>query len=345
MQNNGFNKEFTDFFINNFDELMNREIFQQGFIARCYNEFNEVQKTNTNNRGSQRQLKPTVQKFVDYFKENKFLGITEKTRPIASTLSPYFKKQATFENAVKIFEEKAEGQVPDNILGFHLKEESPFEEIDELSKEINQTQTSIIQKMIDCANSEFTYDWLEKNDPNNLILGKLCSCCSHIEGQGYGIMRASIIHPSIQNLVIRNKNGEIVAKSTLYINEKEGYGVFNNVEIYDFIDNKHLDDIYKKYLSGIDAFAKKYNELHKDNPLKIISVGMNLNDIKLMFAKNHEQTFPLLEAIDYGLFDTDGSGYSGDSSEHQRTVWKLDDKKIKELELKKEQEKDNFLGK
>ena len=70
---------------------------------------------------------------------------------------------------------------------------------------------------------------------------------------------------------------------------------------------------------------------------------MNLNDIKLMFAKNHEQTFPLLEAIDYGLFDTDGTGYSGDSSEHQRTVWKLDDKIIKELESKKEQEKDNFF--
>jgi len=158
-------------------------------------------------------------------------------------------------------------------------------------------------------------------------------------------MRASIIHPSIQNLVIRNKKGEIIAKSTLYINEKEGYGVFNNVEVYDYVNNKQLPAIYEKYLSGVNAFAQKYNELHPDNPLKIISVGMNLNDITRILVDNHEQTYPLLEAINYGEYDIGGFGYSGDSGEEQRTIWKLDDKALKELEEKKEKEKDNFLEK
>ena len=43
-------------------------------------------------------------------------------------------------------------------------------------------------------------------------------------------MRASIIHPDVQNLVIKTKNDEIVAKATLYVNREQGYGVVNTIE-------------------------------------------------------------------------------------------------------------------
>ena len=54
------------------------------------------------------------------------------------------------------------------------------------------------------ANDKFTYEFLSKYDPRNFTLGKYCSCCAHLEGVGYGIMRASILHPDCQNLVIKN---------------------------------------------------------------------------------------------------------------------------------------------
>lgn len=40
-------------------------------------------------------------------------------------------------------------------------------------------------------------------------------------------MRASMILDNCQNLVIRNIEGEIIAKMTIYVNREQGYAVFN----------------------------------------------------------------------------------------------------------------------
>ena len=106
MKRDGFKKDFTEFFIKNFDEIMEAEKNNEGFLVRCYTEFERVQRTNTNNRGSQRQLKPTVKKFLEYFDENKFVGITDETKPIADKIAPFFSEQTTFNYAVKIHDEQ-----------------------------------------------------------------------------------------------------------------------------------------------------------------------------------------------------------------------------------------------
>ena len=321
MQNNGFKKDFSDFFMKNYDELMLEDISNPGFFARCYNEFERVQKTNTNNHGSQRQLKPTIQKFKDYFAENKFLGITDENKHISDTISPYFSDQMTFDYAVKIDDERREKNSPSSILGFHLKEKNnPFENIDEYSEEIENLRVETLENLVDTATEQFNFEWLEKNDPKNYILGKLCSCCAHLEGVGEGIMHASITHPNVQNLVVKYGN-EIIAKSTLYINPDEGYGVFNNVEINDSVNPVYFEEIYEKYILVINRFAEEYNKQHPNKPLKKISVGMNLNDLTDEIIKYHEPTEPLLEAIDYGKFTQSGEGYQGDSDEEQYTLW------------------------
>ena len=124
MKTDGFKKDFVDFFMKNFDEILEAEKDNEGFFVRCYNEFENVQKTNTNNRGSQRQLKPTVKKFLDYFAENKFFGGNDETKVISDKISPYFSEQKTFDYAIKIYDELKEQNTPTSILGFHLKEEN-----------------------------------------------------------------------------------------------------------------------------------------------------------------------------------------------------------------------------
>ena len=47
MKLDGFKPEFADFFMENFDELIKIEHSKSGFIARCYNDFEIVQQTNT----------------------------------------------------------------------------------------------------------------------------------------------------------------------------------------------------------------------------------------------------------------------------------------------------------
>ena len=317
----GFKKEFTDFFIEHYDEIMEQESHMKGFISRCYNEFEEVQKTNTSNRGSQRQLKPTVKRFVEFFEENKFLNTTDKTRIIANTIAPYFTSQRDFENAVKIFEEKQNNEVPDNIVNIPLSEKDIFEGIEKNAKLIENLQKDTLKTLIDTANNEFTFEWLSKNDPQNLILGKLCSCCAHLEGAGYGIMHASISHPNVQNLVIRDSSGEIIAKSTLYINPTQRYGVFNNVEVNNQIPEEKLNQIYQKYILGIKTFAENYNAQNPNRPLRQINIGMNLNDIESEIKKYNKRSNVLFQSLNYGDYGITGQNYNGDSNYSQYIVW------------------------
>ena len=322
MENKGFNKEFTEFFIKNYDALMEAEKYKTDFIVRCYNEFEEVQKTNTSNRGSQRQLKPTVEKFKEYFADKKFYGLTEETQGIADAISPYFKEQSSFDTAVSIEKERKLKGTPENILGMHLTEktlEDPFILIDNYAEKIYNNQSETFENL-NSASNQFTFDWLEKNDPDNFILGKLCSCCAHLHGAGYGIMRASITHPNIQTLVIRDENDKIVAKSTLYINPKKGYGVFNNVEVSIDVYEEDKQKIYQKYLLGTKAFVDEYNRQHPDSPIRKINVGMHLNDLTNQIEKHNKRAEDLLHAVNYSKYCPQEYGHDGDSDESQFTI-------------------------
>ena len=323
MKSSGFKREFADFFLdkNNFTELMNEERNQSGFIARCYNEFEVVQAAHTSNRGSQRQLAPTVDFFKKYFATHKFTGVTEETLDIESTISPYFSRQEDFDNAVKIMQEKKDANVSDNIVGEDLKEDDVFERVDKLIEDVKSTSIDTLSTLTDLANKKFTWEILNKNDPINLVLGKLCSCCAHLEGAGNGIMRASIIHPDVQNIVIRDHRGVIVAKSTIYVNRQEGYAVCNNVEVNYNITEEDKLIIYKKYKEAINEFAEKYNEKYPNNPLKIINVGMHLNDLGDQIGKYDKASKKLYKALNYGEYAFGGSSYNGDSATSQYTIW------------------------
>ena len=329
----GFKREFTDFFMENFEKLLVIESNNKNFISRCYNEFEDVQKTNTNNHGSQRQLKATVEKFINYFDENKFAGITDETREIANTISQFFNNQSDFDNAVSIFNEWKKSNISEHILKTPLSEKEVFANIDNMAQECQEIIKDTLGTLVPVTDRQFTFEWLAKNDPQNFILGKFCSCCAHLEGAGYGIMRASIIHPNVQNLVIRNSHGDIVAKSTLYVNPKEGYGVFNNVEVNNNVDYKKIPEIYKKYILGIRMFAQQYNKEHPNEPLKQINVGMNMNDLGNNIRQNNTRSIQILDAIDFSKFGDHGLVYGGDSSDEQYIVWSADEEKNKTSDI------------
>ena len=131
-------------------------------------------------------------------------------------------------------------------------------------------------------------------------------------------MKASILHPDCQNLVIRDENGRIVAKSTLYINRTQGYGVFNNVEIdTQIVSKEDREKIYKKYVKAINDFASRYNELNIDNPLKKINVGMNMNNLNYDIRIHNKKANKILEGINFSKY----GGYAGDWQNEQYVVW------------------------
>ncbi len=302
--------EFIKFFIENYNELININKKETGLISRIYNSFRDISKTSTSHRGEQRHLKVTIDKCLDYFLAQKFEGVTEENKELAYLLKKYYSEPFALHVGEKILIESY--KAPRNIFSEVLydKNNNPIYSYDKK------------EDLVDDSNQEYTYHWLPKQDYDNLILGKYCSCCAHILGAGAGIMRASMILDNCQNLVIRNHNNEIIAKMTIYVNKKEGYAVFNTAEI-NTLYRERKKEICDSFLRGVKAFIERYNQ---NNKIKIhtVSIGEYRNTLKEELG-NIE--IPLYETPNYSEYgytvnNSKYGDYDGDSKEKQLLVLK-----------------------
>lgn len=305
-----YDPEFAEFFLENYKELYKSEIAHSGIIERIYKNFKEISRTSTSDHGSQRHLKVTLEKCTYYLAGNKFDGVTKENKDFATLIGWWYDNNRAWENAVRIYQESL--SAPRNIFAPLIEDEEGSLIFDNDSKHDLREE----------AESDFTYQWLPKQDYDNLILGKYCNCCAHIDGAGQGIMRASMILDCCQNLVIRHK-GKIVAKSTIYVNKEAGYAVFNNIECsLKFNSEEQHKEIYEAFMRGSRAFLETYNKNYPNLPLTKITVGINRNKI---FADSKSDIHPVVEteqALYYGRYSLNGSGYAGDWSHGQQLVLK-----------------------
>lgn len=320
MNNDGFKRDYAIFMMDkgNFERLMKFNFDNKDFISKIYNHFEKVQLTNSNDRGSHKFLAPTVEKFVSYFNENKFKDI-EDENVLSAELGKFYDDQELFEYAKSIKKEYNEKKISPNIVSVNLEEKSLLN-IKKYRENIVKVSKKILKELADMANNNFTFEWLRKDDAINFTLGKYCNCCAHIADIGDGVVKASIIHPDVQNLILRDKQGTIVAKSTLYINREECYGVFNNVEICYTITEKEKKQIYEKYKMAIKTFAEVYNNENPNRQLKQINVGMHFNDL-YDEIKYLDEIGTALKPIHYSHYSRERI-YDGNSDEKQHIVWK-----------------------
>lgn len=309
----------------NMIELIKNDQQIPSFFARSYNEYDEIREFYRRNRGHNAYRNITLEACENYLSAVEFTNVTIETLDIVPYLQSYTRYQSSFDKARKIREEylklKREGKINDHILGEPLEEKNVFERIDEVRHEIICDSSKVLDKLNELSNNRFTYEFLSKYDPKNFVLGRYCTCCADIERVGFGIMKASILHPDCQNLVIKDHTGRIVAKSTLYVNRKRGYGIFNNVEVNDNISEKDKELIYKKYKKAVIDFVKRYNEINKNNPIKQINVGTSINDLSGQIRRNNLPSV-ILEGIDFSEYGDVGKNYTGDWQAEQYVLWK-----------------------
>lgn len=303
--------EFIMFFVENYDKLILLEKNNSGIISRIYNSFRDISKTSTSHRGSQRHLKVTIDKCMDYFLTERFEGVTEENKKLATLLQKYYSESYALGVSEMIVNQSK--NAPRNV----------FSKISYIDGEIVYSYDSD-EDLVEFNKDDFSYHWLPKQDYDNLILGKYCSCCAHILGNGAGIMRASMILDNCQNLVIRNKKNEIIAKMTIYVNREKGYAVFNTAEVNINYHNKNsLDGIYKAFMRGVNAFVNRYN---KNNviPISIVTIGEYRNNIKYNLGNIETELFETPNYSSYGYYVGDKSigTYDGDSKKKQILVLK-----------------------
>ena len=302
--------EFITFFVENYNKLVELSKTKAGIIQNIYNAFRDISKTSTSHKGEQRHLKVTIEKCLDYFLTKSFEGVTEENKVLAALLQKYYSEQ----NALLIGEMiiKQSYNAPRNIFT-KVNYDNDGNPIYSYDKK---------EDLIDDSSKDFYYHWLPKQDYDNLILGKYCNCCAHILGVGAGIMRASMILDNCQNLVIRNKDNNIVAKMTIYVNKDLGYAVFNTAEIN--IEYRSFSkEICEAFLNGAVAFVNKYNS-NNSIPIKIVTIGEYRNTIKDELGNIEINLLNTPNYSNYGYYINENKigTYDGDSHEKQILVLK-----------------------
>ena len=139
-------------------------------------------------------------------------------------------------------------------------------------------------------------------------------------------MRASMENNDVQNLVIENKDGLIIAKMTLYIDRSTGLGVFNATEISLNVDSSNYIKIYKAFMEGTKEFVKVYNE-NNNIPIKSISIGDKKNKFKNLLKEDNLGNEVFYKTLDYSKYqyyiDETKFGYHvGDAQGKQLLVYK-----------------------
>ncbi len=323
-----FKPDFVKFLTdkNNTKGILEQEAISAGFIGKIYNKFEEVQETNKSHKGSQRQLSPTIEKFINFFSENKFKNVGEGEKEFASFIGKFYDDQEVFEAGKKVLEWQKQNNIKSNITSQSIIEEK-IDRIEKLKQSIINNASNITKSLNEIAQTKFSYEFLDKHSWLNLVLGKYCDCCAHISGYGGGIAVASMVNSDVQNIVIKNTAGKIVSKATLYVNRQQGYGVINTIEVKQTLNDEDKEIILKKYLNAINKFVEKYN-LENTKKITQINIGANNNDlINQLKANNFKESPVNLEAIDFSKYAVLRNYYEGDWQDEQLVIYK-DEKEI-----------------
>lgn len=308
-----YNKEFAIFFKENYAKLNILETTYPNITQKIYANFNYISTRTSSNKGTQRKLKVTLENALNFLNEDKFENITEDNKNIARKIGWWFDNQDTFNKALNILDESK--KAPRNIFTKTKVINNIITHTDDIEDDIREINPSL----------QFTYEWLPKQSVDNLLLGKYCDCCSHVEGFGTGVMRASMILDCCQNLVIRNSNSEIISKATIYVNKENNYAVFNKVETnINYKNDLYMPIITDAFIRGTNKFVEVFNENNPDNKIQIVTIGNLKSCIIKYLDESRYPTTDELPALYY-------SNYSCNKFNNEVVEWQGAQKTIVKL--------------
>ena len=275
--------------------------------------------------------RPWKKALIDFYNNNKYMNVAEDNKDIAEIFAHFGISQEGFDKASEIFRTAKRRKISNNILKKAVKEETILDGIKRIKNSINKELDKGINSINELYDKQFTYEMLDKHDPRNAIIGLYSSCCAHVDTTLYGgsITRAAILEPDVQNMVIRDNKGEIIAKGALYLNRLHGYAVINEFEINekykkdelqssgyyendDYLKNnssKQRKLIFDAFMRGIKAFVKEYDAEHPNNPIKKVNVGFGYNRLKKLCEQYEKETVELHVPADYEFIDTQEEQY------------------------------------
>ncbi len=276
------------------------------------------------------QGKPTTLSWEDalkkFYTSEKYVGVTSETQDIAEVFGGKGLSQQTFQQGVALRKKAKEKGVGEHILGKPFREMTILESIEQIKSETESILKDSKTLLDELYAKQFTFEMLSKHDPRNAIMGLYASCCGTITSSFYGkyIAQSSVVAEDVQNLVVRDSKGEIIAKGTMYVNAEQGYAVFNDFELnqkYREYENnsgrytvssdaqKHKeherDLIFDALMRGTMGFVKEWDAQHPNKPIQQVNVGMGYNRLKAQCERFKKATHNLSVPSEYSFQDAE----------------------------------------
>lgn len=305
----------------NFQIIKNLNKKENGRMAMVMTHWDKIKECRTvlDEDGTPKQLN-WEEAILHYFAHNAFVNIREGNEELAVIMAGKQASQSHFDHAQDLFYKAKD--IPEHILSKHL-----IEEIQETQEDITEDLQATKNDLDTAYNKNFTWEMLSKKDPRNVIIGLYCGCCATITGGAYGaeIAKATVTAEDVQNLVIRNRQGEIMSKGALYVNKEQGYVVINDFEMdqgyrqhedrshdprggyyTDAPDSetaKTRQEIFDTYMRGVNAFVEEYDKENPDKPIEMVVVGRLFNRLKKQCEEYERLTEHLTVPAEYSFED------------------------------------------
>lgn len=275
--------------------------------------------------------------YIETFKERETFEIEgtditikmiEQFKDIADSIKNQ-KKQINLEDVIRFLSsQKYEYREGNGVLAMTISNYSEFytqrkfdelQEIFEKGKELAKNGGKIIAQTSDKEIKKASYFWSPSDNPINLVLGHAdkASCCAKLDGAGKEIMISAVTSQDVQNLIIFDRNRNIIGKGTAYYNQEGRYILFNNAEInptwLQRATKEEKEEVVDAFLRAAKDQAKALNSKAEEPVITKIHMGMHLNDVskeieakKLKVIKEE-----LLENKKYGYYAGDANRPEG----------------------------------
>lgn len=287
---------------------------------------------------------------IAFYKKGYYSNVEKEDEDLAEEFASKLIDEEIYNRAVRLRNYAIKNGVPHHLLGAELKEDTILSQIEKIRENTLAELSESKQLLQQAYDKEFTYEMLDKYDPRNFIIGLYADCCCTLTSDAYGkdIARSTVISDDVQNIVIRNTKGNIIAKASMYVSKDYGYAVINDFEINQLYrkdeqlrSGRYGDEtggkrdiergkIFSAFMRGIHAFVKEYDKQNPDKPIKRVNVGMGYNRLKKYVEKFEsagdvlyvptEYSFVDASLVQYVLYDANDS--SAETLEKNESLWK-----------------------
>lgn len=309
----------------NLQMLLKLEAEYPGIFSKIMTSFKEAKKERNSINENGKPIRLSWEDaFKKFFQNKKYDRVTEDNKDIAAVFGERGLSQEIFDEASIMRLIAIDEGTSEHILDKPIKEETLIESIEKIQTKTREDLIKTKELIEEQFEHNFTYEWLSKNDPRNFIIGLFTSCCATISSDSYGqdIARASILEPDVQNLVVKDRKGNIISKGVVYVNTLYGYAVINDFELNEKYKNhergggrydveetskeeQEREQIFNAFKRGLSAFIEEYDKLHPDNPLQQITVGMGYNRLKRQVERFKKAKYALDVPLDYQFLDAE----------------------------------------